>query len=187
VCGGLPVVEAEFFHDEDMPEWCRGMGWWANVWLFDPEFPGGNEDFIFASDLDTVFLRDLGSVVEWGQQSPVTGNFNFGGDQSTMETGVLSIERASGLARNVWVMAEHAAFQFHPRVFDAPFIAKALCDCDALFPLDLVSSYKEKMNSYWINRLSILCFHGWPKPHHVLADPTMPLHGLVKEYWRPDG
>ncbi len=186
---------AEFVHDEHLPSFLRGGGWWGKLALFDPECPFGSNGVIHFADLDTVFHGDLFEMMRRMEQvdRDVVGIADFG-PRGGWESGIMRIRKGSPGALRVWAAIQGASL--HPNTPDGKFIASAAGGALGYMPDELTASYKVEAGTFPLNparkrgalaRASVLCFHGWPKPHDVLADPGMSLHDFVKENWRPDG
>lgn len=181
--------DAEFIHDEDLPEGLRYGGWWTLMGLYNPDADIGNEDGnIYTGGTDTVFLRDIDKVMKTMDEMPedIVGSRCFaGGGFNTM---LLRIRKGSPGAVKVWEACKAKNFKMDPRYPEFKFVRDCAAGHTAILPDELTASYKqcagmfpETVRKSDVGTANVMVFHGHPRPHEVT--PGMPHEELIYSLW----
>jgi hypothetical protein len=173
--------------DEDLD------GWWVKFRLFDPAMDLPRVVYFF--DMDLVFRRDLDAVLDALDAIPhpvaamwdwfVPGEFG---------SAVMRIDRESDVALRVW-----DRFQAERHMLtggDQGHIGRFLGDEWGAIPDRLLCSYKTTIGRFpknadrdhgKVDEVSILGFHGRPRPAEVAAHAGWPHHAMLREYYEGKG
>lgn len=133
-------------------------GWYHKLWLFSDE--SGLSGRVFFLDLDTLITGRLDDLLAYRGKFAILRDFyrpdGYG-------SGVMAWEHGS--LRHLWETFRDAGFPDLPHG-DQEWIEREEADIwQDLFP-GRICSYKEHAVEWPPSGVSIVCFHGVPRPHH---------------------
>lgn len=151
-------------------------GWWGKLWLFSKDFQERCTERILFLDLDTIITGPLEELAKYNGEFCILRDFyrpdGYG-------SGLMAWNR--GFGTHIW---ERWDGEGRPRIDggDQAWIEKCVEKADLwqdIYP-GKVCSYKVHAEQWPPNGTSIVCFHGFPKPHECEG-------GWVGLMWRKDG
>jgi uncharacterized Rossmann fold enzyme len=156
-------------------------GWWNKLYLFSPEaFPAGERVLYF--DLDTAITGPLDEIARYDGPFAILRDFYR---PNGLGSGVMAWE-SSNCTRLFWERWQQQG-RPQPAGGDQEWVEQCIAQGWS-WPVDLwqerlpgkFRSYKVDCRTQIPRGTSVVCFHGYPKPHEVVS-------GWVPEVWKVGG
>lgn len=142
-------------------------GWWNKLYLFKEGIFEEGERVIYF-DLDTVIIRSLEDVIQYSGEFATLRDFYH---PERLGPGVMLWR--GGFGKDIWNSYEAAGYPTNLPLGDLSWINK--CFDESGYKADILQDlFPDKFVSYKVHaqhgipeKASVVCFHGFPRPHEV--------------------